>query len=217
MAKRFLIAFALILFYIVAWAGLLYAVILFAREDEGLLLTAVLAMLAFLILAFVPYLDRVIKRAFYFAGEGQPISAAQLRRRILSVNHFRSPVMAEERVYDLVLTWNYGDRRWWETLSKAGLTRLYELHVKLDEKRRLATLIDVTKSVEWRSAPTQVKTRGTLFRRPILIYQLGKQWGIEENWESGTPDDARFVPTDIKNPVMNTILRSGWDVRFGIW
>jgi hypothetical protein len=136
---------------------------------------------------------------------------------MLSVNRFRAPVMAEERVYDLVLTWNYAERRWWEALSTAGLTRLYELHVKLDENKCLATLIDVIKSVDWRDGPPQVQTRGTLFRRPVLAYRIGEQWGIEENWGKGASHDCRFVPTEIKNPVMNTILRSGWDVRFGIW
>jgi hypothetical protein len=28
---------------------------------------------------------------------------------------------------------------------------------------------------------------------------------------------AFFVPTEIKLPVLNTILRSGWDVSCGLW
>lgn len=224
MVKRFLSAFALILLYMAVWAGLLYGVVLLAREDEGLLLTAILAMMAFMILAFIPYLDQVIKRTFTFRGEGQPVPAGMLCRQILAVNRSRAPVMAEERLYDLVLTWKYVDARWWEVLSKAGLTRLYELHVKLDEKRCVATLIDVHKSVYWRAGPTQVHigpTRvqvGGHLRRGILVgYEIGKQWGIKENWEQGVVFDYKYVPAEIKTPVMNTILRSGWDVRFGIW
>ena len=217
MVKRFLSAFALILLYLAVWAGLLYGVILLAQEDEGLLLTAILAMMAFLILAFIPYLDQVIKSTFRFRGEGQPIPAGALRRQILAVNHSRAPVMAEERLYDLVLTWKYVDARWWEVLSKAGLTRLYELHVKLDEKRRVATLIDVHKSVHWRVGPTQVHIGKRSSRGVLVGYEIGEQWGIKENWEQGVVFDYKFVPAEIKTPVMNTILRSGWDVRFGIW
>jgi hypothetical protein len=217
MVKRFLIAFALILLYMAVWAGLLYGVILLAQEDEGLLLTAILAMMAFLILAFIPYLDQVTKRAFHFRGEGQPTPASTLRRQILAVNRFKAPVMAEERLYDLVLTWKYVDARWWRVLSKAGLTRLYELHVKLDEKRSVATLIDVRKSVRWRAGPTQVHVGRSVSRGILTGYEIGKQWGIAENWELGVVFDYKFVPAEIKTPVMNTILRSGWDVRFGIW
>jgi hypothetical protein len=217
MVKRFLIAFALVLLYMALWAGLLYGVILLAQENEGLLLTAVLAMMAFLILAFVPYLDQVVKRVFYFHGEGESVPAGALRRQILSVSQFQVPVMAEERLYDLVLTWKYVDARWWEILAKAGMTRLYELHVKLDEKRCLATLIDVTRSVDWRAGPAQVRVGWGSFHGVVSAYEIGKRWGIRENWELGKVYDYKFVPAEIKTPVMNTLLRSGWDVRFGIW
>jgi hypothetical protein len=217
MVKRFLITFALVLLYMALWAGLLYGVILLAQEDEGLLLTAVLATMAFLILAFVPYLDQVVKRVFRFRGEGEPLPAGALRRQILSVNRFKVPVMAEERLYDLVFTWKYVDARWWEVLAKARLTRLYELHVKLDEKRRLATLIDVTRSVNWRAGPAQVRVGWGSFRGVVAAYEIGKRWGIQENWAPGVVYDFKFVPAEIKTPVMNTLLRSGWDVRFGIW
>lgn len=217
MVKRFGIAFALVLLYMAVWAGLLYGVMFLAGEDEGLLLTAILAILAFLILAFIPYLDQVVKRAFTFRGQGPPVPAGTLRRQILAVNRSKAPVMAEERLYDLVLTWKYADARWWEALSKAGLTRLYELHVKLDEERHVATLIDVTRAVRWRAGPVQVHVGGRYGRGVLGGYEIGEQWGIAENWERGVAFDYRFVPAEIKTPVMNTLLRSGWDVRFGIW
>jgi hypothetical protein len=218
MVKRFLAAFVLILVYLAVWAGFLYGVVLLAQEDEGLLLTAILAMMAFLILAFVPYLDQVIKRVFFFRGEGQPIPAGTLRRQLLSINRLRNvPVMAEERLYDLVLTWKYADARWWEMLAHSGMKRIYELHVKLDEERRLATLIDVRKSVKWRAGPTQVHIGGGFSRGVLLAYEIGESWGIQENWQPGVEYKFEFAPQEIKSPVMNTILRSGWDVRFGIW
>jgi hypothetical protein len=218
MVKRFLSAFALVLLYLALWTGLLYGVILLAQEDEGLLLTAVLAAMAFLILAFIPYLDQVVKHTFTFRGVGQPVSAGALRRDILSVNHLRNvPIMAEERLYDLVLTWKYADARWWEPLSKAGLTRLYELHVKLDEKKHLVTLIDITRAVQWRAGPAQVHIGGSFGRGILAGYESGKERGIRENWMPGMVYDFKFLPDEIKTPVMNTILRSGWDVRFGIW
>jgi hypothetical protein len=120
-------------------------------------------------------------------------------------------------LYDLVLTWKYVDARWWQVLSKAGLTRLYELHVKLDEKRHVATLIDVTRSVQWRAGPSQVYIGGRFGRGILAGYEIGEQWGIAENWELSVVFDYKFVPAEIKTPVMNTLLRSGWDVRFGIW
>jgi hypothetical protein len=47
--------------------------------------------------------------------------------------------------------------------------------------------------------------------------EVGKQWGIKENFALGKVYDYKFVPTEIKLPVLNTILRSGWDVSYGLW
>ena len=44
-----------------------------------------------------------------------------------------------------------------------------------------------------------------------------QEWGIKENFELGSIYDYQFSPQEIKNPVMNSILRNGWAVRFGMW
>ena len=161
MVKRFLIAFGLVLLYLAVWAGILFLVIIVGQNNEGALLVLILVMFVLIIGFFVPYLDQVAKRVFHFQGEGDPVPTAGLRELVLSVNGFvDAPVMAEERQNrwtgsrTLVVTWKYVDARWWELLAKAGLTQLYELHVKLDEARHTATLIDVQKSVAWRAGPT---------------------------------------------------------------
>jgi hypothetical protein len=51
----------------------------------------------------------------------------------------------------------------------------------------------------------------------MFAYEIGKTWGIAESFQLGTVYDYRFVPKEIKVPIMNSILRSGWDLRFGIW
>jgi len=202
----------LVLLYLAAWAGILYLVILAVQDNERVWLILILVAFALIVLLFIPYLDRVAKRVFSFPGEGEPIPIAELRDLIESVNSFvDAPVIVQEREHPLtgqralVVTWKYVDARWWEALSRAGLSQLYELHVKLDGERHRATLVDVLKSVDWRAGPGEVRLRGGYFR------------GIRENWELGTVYDDRFVSSEIKLPVMNSILRSGWNVRFGMW
>ena len=147
-----------------------------------------------------------------------------LRVSLLAVNDWvDAPVQVEPRTRRrggpgaLVITWRYVDARWWERLAQAGLTELYELHVRLDEARQRATLIDVTRQVQWRAGPTQVRVRGGSFRGVLFAFEIGEQWGITENWTLGPIYAYRFVPAEIKLPVLNTLLRSGWDVRFGLW
>ena len=74
-----------------------------------------------------------------------------------------------------------------------------------------ATLIDVTKAVQWRAGPTQVRLRGGWFRGVLFAFEIGQQWGVRENWQLGQVYAYRFVPAEIKQPVLNTLLRSGWE------
>jgi hypothetical protein len=177
-----------------------------------------------LVIGFVPWLDFAAKRVFSFRGEGAPLPIDKLRALLLSVNDWvDAPVQVTQRTRQrggpgtLVITWRYVDARWWELLAKAGLTQLYELHVRLDEANHRATLIDVTKSVQWRAGPADVRVRGGWFRGLLFEFEIGHQWGMRENWQLGEIYAYRFVPTEIKLPVLNTLLRSGWDVRFGLW
>jgi hypothetical protein len=213
----FLKAFGLILLYMLALAAIVWPLTLWVADDLGSILILVLGTTVVAIAGFVPFLNGVIKRAFRFAGQGEPVPEPELRSALLSVNQFDVPVMVEERKGKLVATWKYVDARWWELLAKAGLIKSYELHIKLDAAHHRATLIDVTRSVSWGAGPTDVRLRGGFFRGVVSSYEIGKQWGIKENFELGTIYDYRFEPQEIKTSFMNTILQRGWDVRFGMW
>lgn len=217
MLKRFLAVFGLIMLFMAVLAVVLLAVILIAGDNDSAILVAILVIFVIAIGAFLPYLDWAVKRAFRFPGQRTPIPEADLRGQIQAINEFDAPVMVEERKKKLVATWKYVDAQWWELLAKAGLTKVYELHMKFDATSHTVTLIDVTKSVSWRAAPSEVRLRGGFSRGVILAYEIGKAWGIQQNFQPGKIYDYRFVPQEIKNPILNTILRAGWDVRFGIW
>jgi hypothetical protein len=217
MFKRFLAAFGWMLLYMAILAVVLFLAILIGGNDDVFILVTVLVVLVIATLGMIPFLDWVAKRAFHFRAEGEPLPEEALRAQIRSINDYDVPVMVEERKNHLVATWKYVDATWWELLAKAGLTKVYELHMQFDETKHLVTLIDVSKSVAWRAGPTEVRLRGGFFRGVMLAYEVGKQWGIRENFQLGKIYDYKFQPQEIKNPIMNSILRGGWDVRFGIW
>lgn len=217
MMGRFFKVFGLILAFMGAWGVVLILLVVLAEGDEEVLLFGILPATVLIFITFVPYLNAVSKRVFRFPGEGEPVSEDELRARILAINDFDAPVMVEERGRKLVVTWKYVDSRWWELLAKAGLQKIYELHVKLDGDRHRATLSDVTRSVKWRTGPSEVRVAGAWFRGIALEAEFGKQWGIRENFELGKIHDYTFSSAEIRNPVLNTILRSGWEVRLGMW
>jgi uncharacterized membrane protein YhaH (DUF805 family) len=211
MAKRFFAVFGLVMLFMAVLAVILFAVILLAGDNDSAILVAVLVIFVVGIAAFFPYFDWAVKRVFRFSGEGTPVPEADLRAQIQVLNQFDIPVMVEERKGNLVATWKYVDAQWWELLTK-----VYELHIKFDAPSHTVTLIDVTKSVSWRAGPGEVRLRGGLFRGVIWAYEIGKAWGIQESFQPGKIYDYKFVPGEIKNPILNSILRAGWDARFGI-
>ena len=224
MIKRFFLLFFLVLLYMALWAIPLLLVIYLAAPWPNLVLIGIGIITLLVLIGFIPLLDVAAKRVFFFRGEGPPLPASALRAQLLAVNDWDgAPVQVEQRTRrdggpgTLVVTWRYVDARWWELLARSGLTQLYELHVRLDEGRHRATLIDVTKSVQWRAGPTQVRLRANWFRGVLFEVEIGRAWGIRENWQLGELYNYRFAPAEIKFPVLNTLLRAGWDVRFGLW
>jgi hypothetical protein len=215
--KKFSLVFLAILLYFLLWFGIVAAAVFATGGDEEAGLVIVLATLILFPITLIPFMQLVAKRVFYFKGEGQSVSEEALRATILNINDLDAPVMVQEKNGRLIATWKYVDARWWEILAKAGLEQIYELHMKLDGDSKTVTMIDINKSVSWRAGPNQVRLRGGFFRGISSTYAVGKQWGIKENFELGKIYDYKFNSTEIKYPIMNTILRHGWDVRFALW
>jgi hypothetical protein len=218
MLRSFLKAFGYVMAFLAGWAVILFVGMKIneGASDKSVVYFA-LVCTALIFLTFVPFLNFAAKRSFHFRGQGTPVSGADLRRALLSINDFGVPVVAMEKKRQVIVTWKYVDAKWWETFAKAGLKKVYALHVKLHEKKNEAVLIDVEKDVEWGAGPAQVRLSGGYFRGIELDVELGVQWGINENFHVGKTYDFKFQPSEIRNPVLNTILRSGWDVRLGMW
>ncbi len=214
---KFFTVVGLILLYMGIWALILLGLIKLGGNNDAVILRGVLISTVILLTGFVFFMNFAIKKVFFFPGEGQPAPEAELRSLIKSVNEFDAPVMVQEKGNQLVVTWKYVDAKWWELLAKSGLEKIYELHIKFNDQKKEAVLIDVTKSVSWRAAPTEVHVSGGFFRGVIFAYEIGKRWGIKENFQIGKIYDYQFTPQEIKNPVLNSIVQNGWGARFGIW
>ena len=217
MMKRFLMVFGLILLYMAVLALLIFVAITIVGNNTSDLLIVILVALLVSFGGFAPYLNWATQRAFTFRGEGQPVPLEALQAELKAINQFDAPVMVEERKRKLVATWKYVDAQWLELFAKAGLTKTYELHMKFDETRHTVTMVDKTKEASWSAGASGVSSSGSASQGVLMAYEIGKQWGIRENFELGKIYDYKFVPSEIKLPILNSILRSGWDVRYGLW
>ncbi|MFL5698274.1 MAG: hypothetical protein ACJ797_14385 [Ktedonobacteraceae bacterium] len=218
--QQFGIAFLKVILFMVVWAVVLLAAIYIPPGiglSDNVVTVLILILTPLIFISFLPYLNYVAKSVFFSKGEGQAISQAQLQRRLEEMNTFDAPVMVQRKRRGYLFTWRYVDARWWEAFQQAGLTEMYELHVKLNERQHRATLTEVTRSVNWGVGVDGVHLGWSGFRGVVGGWERGVAWGIRENFAPGKLYDYTFTPSLVKNPVINTILRSGWDVRFAIF
>ncbi|GBE12087.1 MAG TPA: hypothetical protein ENG91_05495 [Desulfobacteraceae bacterium] len=165
---------------------------------------------------FMPAMATIIKKTWFFPGRGEPVVQELLLSMIMGVNGLNAPVQAKKHRKKLVITWRYKDQAWCERMEKSGMKKLYELWLSFDNNTKTVTLTDKFRSVDWSLGPGRVKTGWLASSRPIFKVAMGNEWGVE-NYEDTEPDDYAFGPEEIKGPIMNTILKNGWNVRFSLF
>jgi hypothetical protein len=212
-----MLVFVSVFGYILLWFVPVIPAALLLQDAPGAAAGLALGVLVVFTVALFPFLNAVVKRVFHFRSGGTPVPLHSLRERLLGINDVDGPVMVEARDRRLVVTWKYVDATWWDVFARSGLKKVYELHLTFDPERHEVRLIDISRSVRWRAGPESVRLSGGFFRGVNFTYEVGKQWGIRENFTLGRAYDYSFDSSEIRNPVMNDILRSGWDVRFALW
>ena len=219
MFKRFALSFLMILLYMALYAVVLLLYIEFVMGGlSGEVQIAVSAVVfggAFFF--FFPWFFWSTHVVWFFKSENSPVSLEQLKADILAIRELDIPVTAEETDGRISVTWKYLDAKWWEFFAKAGAQQSYELLIKFNEAKKEVRLIDITRSMTWRTGLTDLHFGFSFFRGIVMQYEIGKQWGIKENFTVGKIYDYSFNPSVIKTPVMNTILKDGWNVRFAMF
>ncbi len=211
MIKKFLLTVAAILGYMVIYGLTIFAVLPFKENASIMLIWAAGAVIFYFPAFFIS-----IRKIWFFPAEGTPIPEEELRKKLLEVNQFECPVTATEKNGHIILTWKYLDAKWWEIIAKAGVKKTYELQIKLNPAKHEAILVDTTRNVDWRVGPDDTHISWLGLRGIIFAHEIGKAWGIKENFEIGNVYDYTFSPSELKRPTMNTIIHSGWSVRFAI-
>ncbi len=215
MLERFLKAVGLLFLYMGLLAvGLVVWLQYHPDPSEGEFLVVFLAMFA----TFPFALDVMGKWAFYWKSSvTNPKTLEEVKLMIKDIDHPDIPVQVTEKKGVLRITWKYLDAKWYEIISKHGITESYTLRVAFDEKRHLATLTDIKRSILWGKGLDFLRFSFFAFRGVSLDVEIGKAWGITECFRPGVIYNYHFKTSEIRNPVLNSLLQAGWDVRYGIF
>ncbi len=221
MAKRFLTVFGLALLYLAALSLILALVTILLGGNETTMLIVLLAALFLSVAGFVPFLNWTVTRIFVFPGEGQPVPLETLHAQIQAINTFDAPVMVDQQNGKLVVSWKHANPGTVGPIAVAGLGRSYQLHIKFDEARHTVTMLDrANRALHHAGVDGRFRDgagNDSVVQGVVMAHEVGNGWGIRRSFEQRPVDGYEFTPAEIKLPILNSILRSGWDVRYGIW
>lgn len=217
MFKRFVLTIIAVLLVLIAVAlSLAPLLLLQAQLDESTLAMALCLWLAVVILALLPTANILVKKIWFFRGQGEPVSLDQLRQRLLTVNALDCPVTALAKRKKIIVTWRFRETKWCELFSRLGQSRLYELHCRFDADTRTVYLADRWRGADFLICPERVKTGRSRIPLPLLRARM-KRLATIEQYAGIAEHDYNFHPREIKSPFLGTILASGWHVRFSLF
>ena len=167
-------------------------------------------------LFFLPALAIIIKKVWFFKGTREPVALDKLKKVLLEMNAFNAPVSVQNLKKNIMITWRHQDQVWCELLEEAKLKKMYELWLHFDNSTKTVTMSDKYRSIDWTLSPIKLETGWFAYSKPYFNVATGKAWGIE-NYKDSDPGDYNFSPNEIKSPVLNTIIKNGWNVRFSLF
>lgn len=217
MLKRyFLTFFWLFLLLIVYLVSFLPLLAIKGQLDEPTAVATFCFWGVLVVVSFIPLLGRLIHKVWFFRGTGEPVSPEQLQKRLLSINETPGPVRVISKRQKLIVTWRYREELWCELFSRLGISRVYELHCRLDPVTRTVFLVDRIRTADFLICPERVKIGFLRIPLPVFRVRL-RQLGSIAQYATREPHEYDFHPREIKSPVMGTILASGWNVRFSLF
>jgi hypothetical protein len=142
-----------------------------------------------------------------------PVTAKTLRARILALNDLDLPFHVREESDGLVAEWRIADDRWIGLMEAGGLHDVHRIHMKLDPVRERVRSLDVRRTVDWSAGLAEVSTSFSFFRGiSFFDYDRGLQMGVffrDGRWTMKAYD-YRFVLSEMKTPLVQAIVGSGW-------
>jgi hypothetical protein len=142
-----------------------------------------------------------------------PLSGDLLRARLLAINDLNLPFQVREEGRRLVAQWRIADARWIGLMEVGGLTRAHQVHMVLDPKSHTVRFQDRDRSITWSGGIARLGWSGSFFWGiQFFHYERGAAMGLffkDGRWTT-TAYDYRFQLAEMKNPLIQAIVESGW-------
>lgn len=142
-----------------------------------------------------------------------PVTEKTLRSRILALNGLDLPFQVREEADGLVAEWRIADDRWIGLMEAGGLNDVHRIYIDLDPQRHRVRSLDVRRTVSWEAGIARVSASFSFFRGiSFFEYSRGVQLGVffrDGRWTTKAYD-YRFLLSEMKTPLVQAIVGSGW-------
>ncbi|HEX8393817.1 MAG TPA: hypothetical protein VF665_15860 [Longimicrobium sp.] len=139
--------------------------------------------------------------------------ADTLRSRLLALNKLDIPFQVREESDRLVAEWRIADAQWVGLMEAGGLHEAHRIYMEFDEDRHRVRSLDVHQTASWSAGTAQLSGSFSFFRGISFFERSrGAQYGLfyrDGRWTTKAYD-YRFVLSEMKAPLVQAIVGSGW-------
>ncbi|MCX6056210.1 MAG: hypothetical protein NTZ74_15105 [Chloroflexi bacterium] len=144
------------------------------------------------------------------------LPAPGVRDRIMNLNRPSAPFQiidgAAEKV-DLIAEWKIVDAQWYEIFSKAGLSKVFRIYLKLDESTHEVRAMDREYSISWSVGIPTLTFEASAFKGQTTSVEFGTAYAFTETLTPGQVYKYKFNTNEIKKPIQEAVLASGWTYK----
>ncbi|HEY0021857.1 MAG TPA: hypothetical protein VGB24_03075 [Longimicrobium sp.] len=147
------------------------------------------------------------------AARTPPVAVDTLRSRILALNDLDLPFHVREESNRLVAEWRIADARWVGLMEAGGLRDVHRIYMELDPDGHGVRSLDERRTVSWSAGIARLGGSFSFFRGiSFFEYSRGVMMGVffrDGRWTMKAYD-YRFVLSEMKAPLVQAIVGSGW-------
>jgi hypothetical protein len=158
-----------------------------------------------------------------FTGTKRPdpntavLPVEELKKALEAVNRETAPFVIRRAEHDeagdFLAEWKIVDAKWYEIFSKAGLKKVFRIHMKIDEENHEVRAMDREFSVSWKAGVPSLSASATAFQGQKIEVSGGTAYAFTEEFKPGQVYKYRFDTRELKKPLHEAITGAGWTYR----
>ncbi|MDV9173220.1 hypothetical protein R6V09_24305 [Streptomyces sp. W16] len=145
-----------------------------------------------------------------------PLSTEEVRAALLGLNQPDVPYVirygAAEHA-DLVAEWRIAEPAWQNFFIESQLTHTIQIRMRLSREDHEVRVLEEQREVTRVGNPPRIQIASGYSRGPDRTVK--RQWTIErgDSGRLGATETFRFDTADLRNPLKDAVLKSGWTWR----